>query len=126
MYRLCLCILLCLELDSAAAAPADSSRPPGEFAEAQDWFGRFLAPVTGAAVPPVPFAFTYDGQPSAALLPVSIEAAPVDKPCAPSSPPMRLAGGAIEIDIYHARVRLRGAVDEASLRTVLTALRSLA
>jgi len=65
-------------------------------------------------------------QPSAVLLPVSIEAAPADKPCAPSSPPMRPAGGAIEIDIGNARVRLRGAVDEASLRTVLTALRSLA
>ena len=65
-------------------------------------------------------------QPSAVLLPVSIEAAPAYKPCAPSSPPMRPAGGAIEIDIGNARVRLRGAVDEASLRTVLTALRSLA
>jgi len=65
-------------------------------------------------------------QPSAVLLPVSIEAAPADKPCTPSSSPMRLAGGAIEIDIGNARVRLRGAVDEASLRTVLTALRSLA
>ena len=63
-------------------------------------------------------------QPSAVLLPVSIEAAPADRPCTPSSP--RPAGGAIEIDIGNARVRLRGAVDEASLRTVLTALRSLA
>ena len=62
--------------------------------------------------------------PSAVLLPVSIEAAPADKPCAPSSPPMRPAGGTIEIDIGNARVRLRGAVDEASLRTVLTALLS--
>ena len=65
-------------------------------------------------------------QPSAVLLPVSIEAAPADKPCTPSSSPMRPASGAIEIDIGNARVRLRGAVDEASLRTVLTALRSLA
>jgi transposase len=64
--------------------------------------------------------------PSAVLLPVSIEAAPADRPCAASSPPMRPTGGAIEIDIGNARVRLRGAVDEASLRTVLTALRSLA
>jgi len=39
---------------------------------------------------------------------------------------MRPAGGAIEIDIGNARVRLRGGVDEASLRMVLTALRSLA
>ena len=65
-------------------------------------------------------------QPSAVLLPVSIKAAPADRPCAPTSPPMRPAGGAIEIDIGNARVRLRGAIDEASLRTVLTALRSLA
>lgn len=65
-------------------------------------------------------------QPSVVLLPVSIEAAPADKPCTPSSSPMRPAGGAIEIDIGNARVRLRGAVDEASLRMVLTALRSLA
>ena len=57
---------------------------------------------------------------------VSNSGAPADKPCAPSSPPMRPAGGTIEIDIGNARVRLRGAVDEASLRTVLTALRSLA
>ncbi len=59
-------------------------------------------------------------------IPVSIEAAPADRPCTPSSPPMRPAGGAIEIDIGNARVRLRGGVDEASLRMVLTALRSLA
>ena len=65
-------------------------------------------------------------QPSAVLLPISIEAAPADRPCTPSSPPMRAAGGAIEIEIGDARVRLRGSVDEASLRTVLTALRSLA
>jgi transposase len=65
-------------------------------------------------------------QSSAVLLPVSIEAAPADRPCTPSSPPVRPAGGAIEIDIGNARVRLRGAVDEASLRTVLMALRSLA
>jgi transposase len=65
-------------------------------------------------------------QSSAVLLPVSIEATPADKPRTPSSSPMRPAGGAIEIDIGNARVRLRGAVDEASLLTVLTALRSLA
>jgi transposase len=64
--------------------------------------------------------------PSAVLLPVSIEAAPADKPYAPPSPPMRPAGSTIEIDIGKARVRLRGDVDEASLRTVLIALRGLA
>ncbi len=60
------------------------------------------------------------------LLPVSIETAPVERPCAPSMPPARSGGGTIEIEIGSARVRLRGGVDEASLRTVLTALRSLA
>ena len=65
-------------------------------------------------------------QPSAVLLPVSIETAPSDRPGTSSSPPMRAAGGAIEIEIGCARVRLRGFVDEASLRTVVSALRSLA
>ena len=65
-------------------------------------------------------------QPSAVLLPVSIEVAPAHKPCTPSSSPMRAASGAIEIDIGNARVRLRGGVDEVSLRMVLVALRSLA
>lgn len=65
-------------------------------------------------------------QPSAVLLPVSIEAAPTDRQCAPSTPSARPSGGTIEIEIGGARVRLRGSVDEASLRTVLTALRSLA
>ena len=63
---------------------------------------------------------------AAVLLLVSIEAAPTDRPCTPSSPPMRPASGAIEIEIGSARVRLRGALDKASLRMVLTALRSLA
>jgi transposase len=65
-------------------------------------------------------------QPAAVLLPVSIETAPAERPCTPSTLPMRPGGGAIEIEIGGARVRLRGAVDEASLRTVLTALRGLA
>ena len=65
-------------------------------------------------------------RPTAVLLPVSIETAPVERPCAPSTPPARSGGGTIEIEIGSARVRLRGGVDEASLRTVLTALRSLA
>jgi transposase len=65
-------------------------------------------------------------QPSAVLLPVSIEAAPADRPCTSASPAMRPAGGAIEIEIGSARVRLRGGVDEATLRVVLTAMRSFA
>jgi len=58
---------------------------------------------------------------------VSIETAAAERPCTPSTTPsVRTAGGTIEIEIGSARVRLRGGVDEASLRTVLTALRSLA
>ena len=62
------------------------------------------------------------------LLPVTVVAA-VDRtePMAPppSGPPPRTAPtGSIEIEINGARVRLRGAVDEASIRTVLRALSS--
>jgi transposase len=61
---------------------------------------------------------------AAVLLPVSIEApiraVPLDVP----SPAPRPAAGSIEIEIGNARVRLRGAIDEASLRTVLSALRN--
>ena len=64
--------------------------------------------------------------PTAVLLPVSIEPAPADRPSVTSTPAQRPGIGAIEIEIGCARVRLRGLVDEASLRTVLTALRSLA
>lgn len=67
-------------------------------------------------------------QPAAVLLPVSIETAPAQGPSTSLAPPMRPGGGAIEIEIEigNARVRLRGSVDETSLRTVLTALSSLA
>jgi transposase len=65
-------------------------------------------------------------RPAAVLLPVSIETAPVERQCAPSTPSARPSGGTIEIEIGGARVRLRGGVDEPSLRMVLTALRSLA
>ena len=61
----------------------------------------------------------------AVLLPVSIQNATADRPGTPSAAPMRAGGGAIEIEIGCARVRLRGGVDEASLRTVLMALRGL-
>jgi transposase len=63
--------------------------------------------------------------PAAVLLPVSIEASPREIHCTPAAPPTR-SGGAIEIEIGSARVRLRGPVDDASLRSVLTALHSLA
>ena len=61
--------------------------------------------------------------PAAVLLPVSIEAGPREIHCAP---PARSGSGTIEIEIGSARVQLRGPVDEAGLRSVLTALRSVA
>ena len=64
--------------------------------------------------------------PAAVLLPVSIEAGPREIQCAPPAQPARPGSGTIEIEIGSARVRLRGPVDDASLRSVLTALRSLA
>ena len=64
--------------------------------------------------------------PAAVLLPVSIEAAPREIHRAPPASPARSGGGTIEIDIGSARVRLRGPVDDASLRSVLMALRRLA
>ena len=62
------------------------------------------------------------------LLPVTVVAA-VDgaaslMPTPPGAPPRAAPAGTIEIDINGARVRLRGAVDEASIRTVLRALAS--
>jgi len=64
--------------------------------------------------------------PTAVLLPVSIEASPREVHCVAPAPPARSSSGTIEIEIGSARVRLRGPVDDASLRSVLTALRSLA
>jgi transposase len=64
--------------------------------------------------------------PAAVLLPVSIEAGPREIHCASPAPPARPSSATIEIEIGSARVRLRGPVDDASLRSVLTALRSLA
>ncbi len=72
-------------------------------------------PAAGASASPV-------------LLPVTVVAAveramPVVS--TPPAPPPRVApAGTIEIDIHGAHVRLRGAVDEASIRTVLRALAS--
>ena len=64
--------------------------------------------------------------PAAVLLPVSIETGPREIHHTPPAPPARHGSGTIEIEIGSARVRLRGPVDGASLRSVLTALRSLA
>jgi len=63
------------------------------------------------------------------LLPVTmvaaVDGATPQMPTPPGSPPRAAPAGTIEIDIHGARVRLRGAVDEASIRTVLRALASL-
>lgn len=64
--------------------------------------------------------------PTAVLLPVSIDASPREIRSASPATLARSGGGSIEIEIGGARVRLRGPVDDASLRSVLTALRSLA
>ena len=62
---------------------------------------------------------------SAVLLPVSLQSASPEVAAAPTTPASRQSSGSIEIDIGGARVRLRGAVDEANVRVVLQALRSL-
>ena len=61
----------------------------------------------------------------ATLLPVEVVAATVPV-AAPAAPTHRSGGlpGSIEIEVAGARVRVRGAVDEASLRSVLAALRA--
>jgi len=62
------------------------------------------------------------------LVPVKIESSMPEvaaAPTPPSSPAPRANAGSIEIDIGGARVRLRGAVDESSVRVVLQALRGL-
>ena len=64
-------------------------------------------------------------EPSPMLLPVTIESAPIVACPAPAAAP-RQAAGTIEIDVGGARVRLRGAVDEASVRHVLQTLKALA
>ena len=63
------------------------------------------------------------------LLPVTVVAA-VERtapmvPTPPGGPPRVAPAGIIEIDIHGARLRLRGAVDEASIGCVLRALASL-
>jgi transposase len=58
-----------------------------------------------------------------ALLPVTVvpDVAP-----SPTAPPARAPSGTIEIEIGGARVRVRGNVDDTSLRGILRALRELA
>jgi transposase len=59
----------------------------------------------------------------AVLLPVEIQSAQAP---ALASPGRATSGGAIEVELNGARVRLRGVPDEAALRCVLQALRTLA
>ncbi len=74
-------------------------------ASAEDGRGPVLLPVT--VVEPRP----------AAVAPTTVASTP-----APAVPAARAAAGSIEINIRGAVVRVRGTVDEASLRTVLRAL----
>ena len=63
------------------------------------------------------------------LLPVTVlpeMQPPAAQPQQPPLAPARASTGAIEIEIGKARVRLRGTVDDASLRSVLRALSELA
>jgi len=59
------------------------------------------------------------------LLPVKL-AAPVTPTTQATAARSPMPAGVIEIEIGAARVRLRGAVDEANVRCVLQALRSIA
>jgi transposase len=59
--------------------------------------------------------------PAPTLLPVTVEE-PVGTACKPAAAPGRVPSGIIEIDIGAARVRVRGIVDEATMRSVLQAL----
>lgn len=58
------------------------------------------------------------------LLPVTMQMDPVSK--APKAVAPRPSSGVIEIDVGATRVRLRGAVDEASVRCVLRLLGAIA
>ena len=63
------------------------------------------------------------------LLPVTVQPdvpALAAKPLQPPAAPARASTGTIEIEIGTARVRLRGIVDDASVRSVLRALSELA
>jgi transposase len=62
----------------------------------------------------------------AVLLPVKLAATVTPTRQEAASPHLPMASGLIEIDIGAARVRLRGAVDEANVRCVLQALRAIA
>jgi transposase len=89
-----------------------------------NWRRLHLAQQMAAGQPPA------DAEPATVLLPVTVEE-PIASPaapraCAPATPtPQRTGTGVIEVEIGAALVRLRGAVDEASVRCVLQALLEL-
>ncbi|WP_177206808.1 MULTISPECIES: hypothetical protein, partial [unclassified Variovorax] len=60
------------------------------------------------------------------LLPVTIEAASIAPCSSPTVVAPRQPAGTIEIDVGGVRVRLRGTIDEASVRCVLQTLKALA
>ena len=60
--------------------------------------------------------------PAPTLLPVTVREQNVATACQPAAAPSRAPSGVIEIDIGAARVRVRGVVDEATVRCVLQAL----
>jgi transposase len=62
----------------------------------------------------------------AVLVPVKLEASSNDSTSASSLPTAPRTSGTIEIDLAGARIRLRGAVDDASVRCVLQTLHALA
>jgi transposase len=62
----------------------------------------------------------------AVLLPVKLAATGTPTGQEAATPRSPMPAGVIEIDIGAARVRLRGAVDEANVRCVLQALRTIA
>jgi transposase len=65
-----------------------------------------------------------DGVALPALLPVELTATSPAVAASPSPVVRSSTPGSIEIELAGARVRVRGAVDEASLRSVLAALRA--
>ena len=63
---------------------------------------------------------------SAVLLPVTVDVSQREVLIAPPLPAPRPVDGTIEIDVGGARVRLRGLVEDATVRCVLQTLRSAA
>jgi alpha-galactosidase len=62
-------VLAAVCLVSASASPAASPPAPLEMAEAGGWWDKFVPAVSPSPAAAQPFSFTYDGKPSADLLP---------------------------------------------------------